>query len=233
MRDGFLSRVIAWRVRSHALAARAQSFADWGLILFPSFAPCVRFRPRFTLSHRLRRWLRPPSLAPPLPTQERLVLRYRFAPLRSLPSTSHAMERRASRALLSACDRTRQVTSYSPPSRPKTFYSPFKRYALASAFIHISLCPSHGLLMWALDGKASSKVGLCVFFAFYASTSPSGHGCDLSIKWYSISPHATHYLDTDLKSQTKPLLMKRKITFAEFPSTAIEGEQKQKPNNCL
>ena len=69
-------RLVACAMGS-SVALLPPSFADWGLILFPSFAPCVRFRPRFTLSHlalaiarALRRWLRPPSLAAPLPTHK-------------------------------------------------------------------------------------------------------------------------------------------------------------------
>ena len=43
--------------------------------------------------------MRPSPLADPLPAQKRFFLFPSFAPLRSLPSTSHAIERRASRAL--------------------------------------------------------------------------------------------------------------------------------------
>ena len=114
-------------MESHGEAEASPSFADGErLILFPSVAPCVRFRPRFTLSHRLRRWLRPPSLAAPLPTQSRFSFRSSFAPLRSRYSTSGASSSNGCHVL-----RT--------PFPPKKFYSPItsnslKNHSVTSCF---------------------------------------------------------------------------------------------------
>ena len=88
---------------------------------------------------------------------------------------------------------------------------------------HLSLCPVHVSIHTTSDGKASSSVRLDVLDFHLDSTSNSVHKrvrshalCNLSISRCSIPRHATHYLHTGEKSQTKPkpLLMKRKISLA-------------------
>jgi hypothetical protein len=121
--------------QSHVLPP---SFADGErLILCSSVAPCVRFRPlethgeaeaspvcSITLSHRLRRWLRPPSLAAPLPTHKH------FFPFRALRPCVCVHPRLARWNVL----RRGRNGLWSG----RTFYSPSERYALASTSVYAS-----------------------------------------------------------------------------------------------
>ena len=125
----FSVRVLRPCVRVHPRLARSHvlppSFADGErLILFPSVAPCVRFRQRFTLSHRLRRWLLPPSLAAPLPTHKH------FFSFRALRPCVRFRQRLAQVPAMA-------VTLCGPPSHPITFFFPFEFCALASALFRV------------------------------------------------------------------------------------------------
>ncbi len=98
---------------------------------------------------------------------------------------------------------------------------------------HLSLCPVHVSIHTTSDGKASRSVRLDVLDFHLDSTSNSVHSCNLSISRCSIPRHATHYLHTGEKSQTKqkPLLMKRKISLAP-PHPPVGKQTQPPPDRC-